>query len=476
MIKYIELESLVNFIKNGCTRSLRNSLLDEHEITLEVRKFENYGIIFDHDIVISDNTIDIGKVDRVTIKEDYKIRLAILIFLHNNDLYDEYEINCTNLFNEEHNPRIIISKKFITKVKKQIEGGFKKIDDYTEDNDLLIIENHCEFCNSFEKCKKEILEKDKLQILPIFTLEDIECINKKSIGTLTELKNNIDILDDAHEFLQDKKDDITKFLQQFYDKEKKSCLLHKYYLNWNKYGGYNEYLVSFQGHSETDVVYAFTIKTLYSNDEDGEISKCKHIILKERPSNKKQVLEHYEEIIKSIFECINNNHKNGKDIIFYALAPYERKNFEKIIETLIEYQGQIGFLKELLFVSEYFGFNYYDQKEIKTYINPFATTWVDIKSLIEMYFAMDIPFKYTFGNTVKVFCENTVELNEVVLNGTFKMSWALKPMFINKIWDNNSEIKIESIINSRIYYLKSFIKNFKEKIKDNEIYPDKCSF
>lgn len=471
-MKYISIDSLVNFVKNDCIRLLRYSLLDEQARTVEILEFENYGIIIDEDIDVSDNTIDIGKIERVTIKEDDKIKLAIMIFLYNNNLFDEYKISCRNLFNEEPNSHITISKKFIIKVKKQIESGLKKIEESAKDKDLFIIENQCEFCNRerFEKCKNEIIERNKLQIIPIFGIEDIEYMHSNKINTLIELENSIDIFENAHEFLKDKKDDITKFLQQFHDSENKFCLLDKYYLNWNKYDEYKEYMVTFQGHSKTDIVYAFAIKSLY------ETNDCKYIILKERPSNKKQVLAHYEEIIKNIYECINENHKDGKDTVFYALASYERKNFEKIIETLIEYQSEIENLKELLFVSEYFGFNYHSQEEAKVLLNPFATTWVDIKSLIETYFVMNIPFKYTFKETLEIFCQNTLELNENVIKGSFKMSWALKPEFINEIWDKCSDIKIESIINSRIYYLMNLIKNFKDKIREKQIYPDKRGF
>lgn len=471
-MKYINIDSLVNFIKNGCIRILRDSLLDEHIRTVEIREFKNYGIIINGDIDVSDNIIDIGKIERVNIKEDDKIKLAIIIFLHNTNLCDEYKISYTNLFREESNSHITISKQYIVQVKRQIESGLKKIEESTKDKDLFIIDNHCEFCKKkrFEECENEILETNKLQILPIFTIEDIEYMHSNKINTLIELENSVDIFEKSHEFLKDKKDDIIKFLQKLHDSENKFYLLDKYYLNWNKDNEYKEYMITFQGHSQTDVVYAFAIKSLYETNDP------KYIILRERPSNKKQVLDHYEEIIKNIYEYINKNHKDGKDTVFYALASYERKNFRKIVETLIEYQSDIKNLEKLLFVSEYFGFNYHSQEEVKVLINPFATTWLDIKSLIETYFVMNIPFKYTFKETLEVFCKNTLELNDNVIKGTFKMSWALKPKFVNKIWDKCSDIKIESIINSRIYYLMNLIKNFKDTIKEKQIEPDKRSF
>ncbi len=473
-MRYIKLDSIVRFISNNCIRDLRMSVLKEVNVKKNCLKFGEYYIITDNNISTSKNEIDLGKIDRLTLKEEDRIGLAIMIFLNHDEenILDQYKIICTNIFDDRLNSNINISKKFIINIKRQFEDGLKIVENFVEAKDLLIIENHCEFCNNINNCQEDIIRKNKLQILSILTFEDIEYLNKNNIYFLDELTNKIGIIDNAHEFLKDKKADIKKFLQQFDCSEKKVSLLNKYYLNWNESNKAREYIVTFQGHSKTDIVYSFSIKSLFNN----ESIKCKHIIMKEKPLNKEQIILHYSTIIKEIYECINKNHKEEKDVVFYVLAPYERKNFEKIIETLIQYQSHIKNLNELLFVSEYFGFNYYIQEETKIYINPFIETWIDIKSLIEKYFVINIPFKYTFKETLESFCENEVDIDESIISDTFKMSWALSPKCINEIWYKNFEVGIESIIKSRFDYLECFIINFKNKIKEKEITPSKRSF
>lgn len=473
MIKNIYLEDIVDFIKNPCIRKLRSYTEENYNSENFINTFKNNYNIFYKDKEKNFNFIENSNViscniDSINLTEDIKIKVSILILLYDKlNENENWEIKYINLFNEDN--KTTISKSYIEKIENIILEALLLIENNNANNDLLFINNSCEFCNQFEFCKESL--KDKIQSIQILTKADIKYLNKKNIFTLNELER-FDF-SEATESLKDKKSDIYKYLNH----DNNTITLHdKYYLNWNNNDSknYNEFLVSFQGHAKTDIVYSFNIKNL--NDNNNE-----YILLTNTPNNKEYVLEHYKKIIEIIYNNILICHNNNKDAIFYILAPYEKMNFKKIIETSIKYIKEYDkdFINKLLFVSEYFGFEYHNKEFIgKIYINPFLTPLIDTKTLIEKYFVLPLG-KYSFEE-ILAFILSEDNLDTETLNYNFKLSWALKPKLINDIWKNtkNEDIldKFNNAINYKLDCFEKLIKKVKEIIKNIQIIPDKIKF
>lgn len=482
MIKNIYLEDIVDFIKNPCIRKLRSYTEENYNSENFINTFKNNYNIFYKDKEKNFNFIENSNViscniDSINLTEDIKIKVSILILLYDKLNENEiWEIKYINLFNEDNEDnKTTISKSYIEKIENIILEALLLIENNNSNNDLLFINNSCEFCNQFEFCKESL--KDKIQSIQILTKADIKYLNKKNIFTLNELER-FDF-SEATESLKDKKSDIYKYLNH----DNNTITLHdKYYLNWNNNDSknnndsenYNEFLISFQGHAKTDIVYSFNIKNL--NDNNNE-----YILLTNTPNNKEYVLEHYKKIIEIIYNNILICHNNNKDAIFYILAPYEKMNFKKIIETSIKYIKEYDkdFINKLLFVSEYFGFEYHNKEFIgKIYINPFLTPLIDTKTLIEKYFVLPLG-KYSFEEILSfILSENNLDTE--TLNYNFKLSWALKPKLINDIWKNtkNEDIvdKFNNAINYKLDCFEKLIKKVKEIIKNIQIIPDKIKF
>ena len=215
MIKNIYLEDIVDFIKNPCIRKLRSYTEENYNSENFINTFKNNYNIFYKDKEKNFNFIENSNViscniDSINLTEDIKIKVSILILLYDKLNENEiWEIKYINLFNEDNEDnKTTISKSYIEKIENIILEALLLIENNNSNNDLLFINNSCEFCNQFEFCKESL--KDKIQSIQILTKADIKYLNKKNIFTLNELER-FDF-SEATESLKDKKSDIYKYL------------------------------------------------------------------------------------------------------------------------------------------------------------------------------------------------------------------------------------------------------------------------
>ncbi len=438
---YITIDDGVKFINNGCLNFLNNSIkytksqndntnifeISQHGINVFIEYVANDKLIES----INTNVIELKKINRVNISEDDKIRLTFLIqFKFKFNLADEYIVRFENLFNEKKEYKI--SKKYIIKVNEKLNSGLKSIFKPVLNYNLKI-NNSCEFCIFYKDykehkgCKSKIIDENRVEKIAVLTFDDIEYLHENNISTIGQLKDNISFLKDETEGFKDRKSDVKKWISDDED----IVLYDKFYLKWSDHDKEVAYSVTFQGHAETDVVYAFAFSKMYSNDDIKGI-----VTLDQKPNSKEQVLNHYKAIVEEINNVINKEKKKQKDVIFYTLAPYERKNFEKIIETILEYQFyyEEDFRKIVLLTAEYFGMPYYCQNDFIKHINPFVDTWIDIKDMIEKYLYLAIDIKYSFLDVYNKLYK--VRLNK---SNSHDFSWALRPDYINQFWDKQIE-------------------------------------
>lgn len=278
------------------------------------------------------------------------------------------------------------------------------------------------------------------------------------------------------EGLKDKYHDIQEWVKNK-DKKIPNCN-HKHYLNWSEFDREIKYAVNFEGHSNTDIVYAFSYQEMYAKN-----AKEEPIILENSKKSKDFVLEHYAKIVNKIYDLLKNRDQ-GKDIVFVTLAPYVRKNFEKVIETILEYKSEFDqeTINQTLNVAEYFGFDYYFEGKAITYVNPYIDSWIDLKNVIEKYICTGISVINSFTEVYSKLCN--VELNS---SNSHDYSWALKPKYIVDVWTAKNEEKqkfqenlskqLLAIKLSDIYNLYSAVYPKKSGLLSNiMIYPNKRNF
>lgn len=482
---YIELKDCVSFIKNRCYRFLDFALKrtkPEESKEISKIKIENSDdkllIIIKED---SDDAVenDLSKIQRVNIKEDSKIEEAIRLWneFAKNQTDSPKTISYKNLFGVKK--ELKISREYCLQVVEVLKNGIKFVHQNkgNEENYILKINNSCEFCCNNTTCIDIIQNNDRIEIIPLLSEDDIAALHNQGIYSLTKLETALKSNDmfPNDENLKDKKSDISKWLKvdeskvhesKVHESKTISCY-EKYFLNWNVENQAIKYAVNFEGDSSTDVVYFFSIQQ-FAGTADSKVTTIVCPKLQSttdnksttdiedsvRAANKATVLNHYNKIVDLIYQLISEKGKN--DIVFYALAPYARKNFEKVIETVLEYEDRSDKVKKALIVSEYFGMDYYLEDEIsfRLHQNPYSDTWFDIKSLIEKYVYTGIPVVNSFSQVYKILTGKNSGLCKGELHD---YSWAMKPDFWKKIEsqkglseDADSKLKIIRLLYGRI--------------------------
>ena len=496
MGKYINLDDCLSFLENKCYYFLDSvSKMESEKDDIIIFSKNDYHIIVkeyelkDNDDIGGEKSFDIGQVNRIHIKDNDKVKFAIILekYFNENESIENIKVKYKNLFNESKS--IVISKEYSNGTVRYLEESFNNIDKKIESSASKIF-NFCEFFKEKDDWIQEIEAEDRLEQIPLLSVDDIEYFHSKGIKTIEKFEDeNIfkKIYEDMPEGLKDKYDDIQEWLKNK-DENIPACN-HKYYLNWIKFNQSNtedeksnkilevNYAVNFEGHSATDIVYAFSYQQMYLED-----AKKENIILENSEKSKDVVLKHYAKIVNKIYDVLKNK-SQGKDIVFVALAPYARKNFEKVIETILEYKSVFDqdIINQTLNVSEYFGFDYYLEKEAITYANPYVDPWIDLKNVIEKYICTGI-------STINSFTEVYSKLCNMKLNSlnSHDYSWALKPGYINDTWIAKNEEKYKHQENvskqldiklSNIYNLYSAVYSKKSGLLSNiMIYPNKRNF
>ena len=423
-----ELEELKEYILYGCRRRLN--------YYYKKRKQEEKG---QEDFGLEQDIVHKRAIKSPEMRESDKVEAAIWLCQGARDgvecqKYQEYTIKAQNLFGETKTEKIAL--KYIQEIAKEIE----KAKEVKEEEISWLINNHCEFCRYFEECTQEAENKKLIQQLPLLERVDIYFLNQQKICNLGQLKQAIENRLECYESLEDKREDILKYLELLEDNKENTlektksseehpvCLKEKYYLQWNT-NDLIEYIVSFQGNAENDIVYSFSWM-------EKEAAKPENIILLEKPKIREELLLHYRRIIDKIYEMIEDGQEKGKDVVFHALTRHERQNFDKILKTLLfEGKGKTEEKEKAWLVSEYFDFDFYSTEAQIIYKNPFAETWIESKTVLEKYCLLAIPFAYSLSEVLKAF-KIEAETSEC-----HQLSWALKSSKIKEIWKNQNPEK-----------------------------------
>lgn len=483
MGRYITLDNCLSFLENKCYYFL-NSLTKEEcqENCTTIFSKNDYHIIVEKYTLRDDGDIggersfDIGQVDRVHRKDSYKDKFAIILNKYFGENIGKIKVTYKNLFHESKS--IVISREYSNRTVSYLEEAFNNIEEKIK-NSALKMFNFCEYFNEKDSWIDKIKTENRLEQIPFLSVEDIEYFHSKEIKTIEKIEDeNIckKIYEDMPEGLKDKYDDIQEWLK---NKNKKipTCN-HKYFLNWSKVDGEIKYVVNFEGHSGTDIVYAFSYQEMYMKD-----AKKKHIILENRRKSKELVLEHYRNVVNEIYGLIKNRDQ-GKDIVFVTLASYARKNFEKVIETILEYKSEFDrkTIDKTLNVAEYFGFDYYLEGEAITYANPYIDTWIDLKNLMEKYICTGISIINSFIEVYEKLCDKKLDSDSL---NSHNYSWALKPKYIDTVWTvGNEEIQkskkdLTDNLDMKLYNINKLHSSLYSKeglLRNIMIYPKKREF
>ena len=437
MAKYISLDNCLSFLENKCYYFLDSST--------EERCKENWTTIFsknDYHIIVEKYTLrddgyiggersfDIGQVDRVHLKDSDKDKFAIIVNKYFGENTGEIKVTYKNLFHESKS--IFISREYSNRTVSYLEEAFNNIEEKIK-NSALKMFNFCEYFKEKDSWIDKIKTENRLEQIPFLSVEDIEYFHSKEIKTIEKIEDeNIckKVYEDMPEGLKDKHDDIQEWLKNK-DENMPACN-HKYYLNWSEIYDEIKYAVNFEGHSDTDIVYAFSYQQMYLKD-----AKKEHIILEKSEKSKEIILEHYRNIVNEIY-CLLKVQAQRKDIVFVTLALYARKNFEKVIETILEYKSEFDqeTINKTLNVAEYFGFDYYLEGEAITYANPYVDSWIDLKNVIEKYICTGISVINSFTEVYEKLYDK--KLDSLFLN-SYNYSWALKPKYIKEMWMSKKE-------------------------------------
>lgn len=469
-MRFIDIDKCVKFITNGCYTFLDSQLKNNTSERESLKVAPDISVRYDSDSFLTQkydsNYIFKQKIERITMKEDDKIKCALYFRIKDGEqLKNKYKVEYENLFNE----KIILelSEEYITKVVKVLINGLNSV---PQDLCKFIykINNSCEFCDNHDDCLGKINNGNLVEKISMLSFEDIEYLHSKGIYTISQLQEKLENLKDATESFKDKTEDLKTILED----TKKDITLKKYFLDWNENRKEAEtcYAVTFEGDSETDIVYSFSYRNMFAEQE------IKHFILSDNDT-KNNVLKHYKDITKAIHEIISNNNDNGKDTVFYVLAPYARNNFEKIIEMVLSCKDNFdsAVIDKALVISEYFGMKYYSEKNTIAYKNQYVDTWVDLRIIIDKRLYTGIDFINSFVEIYRWIHPNASLLERGQLD-SHNYSWALKPKYIHSVWEGGADTALKKILERKLSGMVSLNIKIKNALKGKTIYPDKKIF
>lgn len=480
MAKYISWDNCLSFLENKCYYFLDSSTKEEcQEDCTTIFSKNDYHIIYelkDNEDIGRERPFDIGQVRRVHIKDSDKDKFAIILKQYFEENTEEIKVTYKNLFHESKS--IVILKEYSNRTVSYLEEAFNNIEEKIK-NSALKIFNFCEYFKEEDSWIDKIKTENRLEQIPFLSVEDIEYFHSKEIKTIEKIEDeNIckKVYEDMPEGLKDKCDDIQEWLKN----KGKNILAynHKYYLNWSKVDGEIKYAVNFEGHSDTDIVYAFSYQQMYEKD-----TKKEHIILEESEKSKDVVLGHYRNIVIEIYDLLKSKQQE-KDIVFVTLAPYAQKNFEKVIETILEYKSEFDqeTIDKTLNVAEYFGFDYYLEGEAITYANPYVDSWIDLKNVIEKYICTGISVINSFTEVYEKLCDKKLDSNSL---NSHNYSWALKPKYIDAVWTvenkkiQNSQKDLTDNLDMKLFDINNLHSALYSKeglLRNIMIYPKKREF
>lgn len=492
-IEYIiKFEDCVNYIINNCDNYLYKSLKilnDDQNRNNFFLELENHNIYIDYSNTkneiekqiskqINNSIINLGKLFvskdlKPNLLAEMKVSLLQFLFGFFKFNIDKIQLKYKNILNIEKEKTIYTSE--IDELRIFLEKQIKEVLSKKEHRLLRNIKDRCEYCEYNKKDSESCLSSiniNNLESIYILDNEDIDYLWNKRIDDIESLKRNIidedinkEILEDMSEKFKDKRFDVYKCL----NKKDSIDYYDKYFLDWNKGITGKSYIINFEGYSKYDIVYSFSYKAIEENHK-----KIKSIILTDFNS-KEKIEQHYTDIIEKMYELCEGN------TIFYSLAPYNRLNFEKIINSMIDLMNYRKFknddeiIRKILFLCEYFDMKYsngdlnielkddLDKDLNEKYINfledPFIDKWLDIKTIIEKYLCLNINVKYSLK---KVFEKIEIEeYDEENINKSFDYSWALKPYIVNKIIKKDMREEDLKII---LFYKLENIEKLRKKI------------
>ena len=474
----IKISSLIEYIKNGCFKKLIHDIEDTDQ--QEVNEGYEYNQIFiidkSNNLNIQSSIIDYGTIKSLSIGDDERIEIAIQILGNSidclNTCTDQLKVKYKDIFSEVKD--IFMSIEFIKSIKDSLDRLEDKIyESKNLDKIEYIIKSNCEYCSYKAGCLSKIINDHDIQMIPNLDYDEVVFLKKNNINTLDELEIYLNTQSDKD--LQD------NYLQGFLKKEIYLDYINiiknnnsKVLLKANKYIDYSSkntelYMVTFLGHSKTDIVYGFGIKELYKAGTNAN-----YIILDEQPDKYDKLVEHYNKILTKLYDEIESNLIKGKNTSFYIMNSGDEKNLQKIIKLILKDKKLSSMHDMTLKISEFFGFeNIYNKKNNIVNNDYYVEPFIKVREMISKYLILNSPITYVFEDTLKLLTKHT--LDPKFSQNIFEFSWSLKPSLINKIW-RGEKVDLEKVLNSRFYFMSKMIDSFKESIKNNRIFPEKIDY
>jgi len=135
MGKYINLDDCLSFLENKCYYFLDSvSKMESEKDDIIIFSKNDYHIIVkeyelkDNDDIGGEKSFDIGQVNRIHIKDNDKVKFAIILekCFNENESIENIKVKYKNLFNESKS--IVISKEYSNGTVRYLEESFNNID------------------------------------------------------------------------------------------------------------------------------------------------------------------------------------------------------------------------------------------------------------------------------------------------------------------------------------------------------------
>ena len=193
MGRYITLDNCLSFLENKCYYFLESVSKTEckKDDTIIFSK-NNYHIIVkkyelkDNGYIGSERTFDIGKIDRIHIKDSDKDKFAIILNKYFVENIEEIKVTYKNLFHESKS--IAISKEYSNRTVKYLEESFNNIEEKIE-NSALKMFNFCEYFKEKDSWIEKIKKENRLEQIPFLSVDDIEYFHSKEITKIEEIED-----------------------------------------------------------------------------------------------------------------------------------------------------------------------------------------------------------------------------------------------------------------------------------------------